>query len=223
MKTSTGFTLIELLVVIAIIALLISLLLPSLQRAQELANRAVCGGNARKIANACILYAEDWDGYGPPQDWRTEEYVSWHKPLASYLGTASRDDPVHKHLYFRTNGCPSWRSAPWAITWGVGLTINTHLCTPPNLWRRLTVLESPSECVLSFDHFVSYLNFGGFPQSALRNTVTGVMHGEVIKLYPRHLGEGLNFAFVDGHVQFHPYIPLPGGGGIFAGGNLRSR
>ncbi len=54
-----GFTLIELLVVIAIIALLISILLPSLSRARELSKRLVCGSNTKGIGTSCKIYAND--------------------------------------------------------------------------------------------------------------------------------------------------------------------
>lgn len=54
-----GFTLIELLVVVAIIALLISILLPSLSRARELAKRAVCASNLRGIGQGMHIYAND--------------------------------------------------------------------------------------------------------------------------------------------------------------------
>lgn len=60
---TSGFTLIELLVVIAIIAMLMSVLLPSMQGAREQARTAVCGANLRHICVAQSTYAFDHDGW----------------------------------------------------------------------------------------------------------------------------------------------------------------
>jgi prepilin-type N-terminal cleavage/methylation domain-containing protein len=65
MKKRKAFTLIELLVVIAIIALLISILLPSLSRARELSKRTVCSANLRGIGQAMYIYAQDDPGTFP--------------------------------------------------------------------------------------------------------------------------------------------------------------
>ena len=58
-KPMRGFTLIELLVVIAIIALLLSILMPSLNAARELARRVVCSSNLRNISQVYMLYGND--------------------------------------------------------------------------------------------------------------------------------------------------------------------
>jgi len=58
-KNRRGFTLIELLVVVAIISLLVSILLPSLSQAKELAKRVVCASNLRALGMGMMLYVDD--------------------------------------------------------------------------------------------------------------------------------------------------------------------
>ena len=63
LRARDGFTLIELLVVIAILALLLSLLMPSLRLAKELAWQAKCMTQFKSHMTGYLLYAHDWDDY----------------------------------------------------------------------------------------------------------------------------------------------------------------
>ena len=92
-----GFTLIELLVVIAIIALLMGILMPSLQRVRKQARSVACRSNLKQWGLVWYFYTQDSDGTFN---------------IGAYQGSAAGNDwPVILLPYYKDKGklalCPS--------------------------------------------------------------------------------------------------------------------
>ena len=114
-KSNKGFTLVELLVVIGIIALLISILLPTLASARRSANSIKCLASLKEIGNSFSMYAVDNKGVYPAARHNPTDPVTrrWTDMIAKYIskqgGSFTTQADIAK---IRTNsvlwGCPEW-------------------------------------------------------------------------------------------------------------------
>lgn len=97
-----GFTLVELLVVIAIIALLLSILMPSLNRARAQGRQVVCLSKSRQMGVALMMYGEDYKGRSVPSVVPTnlQKFGNlWYSHLTPYLDTGKSPVQVMSLTY----------------------------------------------------------------------------------------------------------------------------
>jgi len=90
MRKREGFTLVELLVVIGIIAVLISLLLPALNKARQQANMVKCQSNMRNLQQAVAMYTSENKGQLPFCNWNDDVNNSTPHYGAGWLFSAPR-------------------------------------------------------------------------------------------------------------------------------------
>lgn len=81
-------TMIELMVVISIIAILVSLLLPALNKARDISKRVACLGNEKQMSIGIQSYAGDYNGYLPIDANDNGAPCLWKKEISDYIGVS---------------------------------------------------------------------------------------------------------------------------------------
>jgi prepilin-type N-terminal cleavage/methylation domain-containing protein/prepilin-type processing-associated H-X9-DG protein len=148
----SGFTLVELLVVIAIIGVLISLLLPAVQKVREAANRTQCLNNCKQMGLGLHNYHDTYGRFPPALDyglrpWRAKPnkgwtpYWSW---LAAILPFVEQDNLWNQAYNWATQNPaeatyppPTYFFWPWGdfwANWATTVTPNPALATPVKLY-----------------------------------------------------------------------------------------
>jgi prepilin-type N-terminal cleavage/methylation domain-containing protein/prepilin-type processing-associated H-X9-DG protein len=116
-RRQRGFTLIELLVVVAIITVLVSILLPSLKKAKEIAKMAVCLSNQHQCGLSAQLYASDYAlvmavGGRKPKTWGPG------LPWMNFLGGTSYSSVEYMARKSEAQRCPKNGTKGTGAWWG---------------------------------------------------------------------------------------------------------
>jgi prepilin-type N-terminal cleavage/methylation domain-containing protein len=143
-KRRQAFTLVELLVVIGIIALLISILLPALNRARDAAQTVQCMSNLRQVATALELYAVQNNGWQLPalgnagDDRNMREHHWWGLEMIGRVwadrqaGTNNIERELDLHHQHRYLQCPANREiirhpdSVWRVTYTYSSNMGDH-------------------------------------------------------------------------------------------------
>lgn len=173
-RQTPGFTLIELLVVVAIIALLISILLPSLRNARDQAKAVVCGSQLKQLGNAYQIYfAENRDRFFPYESHSLG--YRWLRPSLSNVdevmicpSTTKMNDSQKNALSWHGRAMTSRNAWCWAEAGAPAppqtsppdpelyadgsYAYNGWLFDPSNTWHGIAYTWQATAAMTSLDH-----------------------------------------------------------------------
>jgi prepilin-type N-terminal cleavage/methylation domain-containing protein/prepilin-type processing-associated H-X9-DG protein len=214
-----AFTLIELLVVIAIIAVLMSILMPTLNRAREQGKRANCLNNLKQLYYAWFVYCDDNDDKMVCGD--SYEYTAMYSAGGQHYNETpwvwrdwTANMPIDQKItaietgglypYTRTvkvYRCPTGvrgETRTYSVVDGMNCVALSG-CGPgaKMLKRRAEITDSVYRIIFLDDGGASYSHLGGWTNYVNRDQWWDPP--------PVRHGDGSNFSFADGHVDYHKW------------------
>jgi len=227
-KIQPAFTLIELLVVISIIALIVSILLPSLKSARDTAKGIVCMQNQKNIALVLTMYSEENDFMTPPVFY---EGMTWGERLVeadllpvpvvggvSVLvcpgGTLTPETTLYQSID-RTYALPMWG---FEGSWDLGGFRVKDTVLKAGQYKDAGEGTLLPDLILSVDSAYDVPGAVGY----LDQRYYIFLNSNVDKIHLRH-GGGANIAFGDGHAANLSFDALIDLGWIKNINNLVSR
>ncbi len=194
------FTLIELLIVVAIIAILVSMLLPSLSKAREKGKRAVCLNNLSQLHKTNVLFRNDNETFprgnavkDPSQGVDSTYRIS----TQNAFGAA---EPFHAGYFESSDAfyCPSW-THPYmqknkVANNGLYGGYNDPAHSPP-LWHFM----------ISYNYRGSFDDGIRAPNDAVDSSSIPYMGDHWAREWGQyvHTLDGFNILYVDGHAKFN--------------------
>ncbi len=196
-----AFTLVELLVVIGIIAVLVAMLLPSLNKARQASLAVACSSNLRQIGVAEQAYVIQYKGYLPHGN-ANNGINSWTAKIAPFtLGI--RPDQYNSLQLYKVYSCPVQPDVPH------GFKCNAYLgvvgggdAADPLQPYKISQFKKPSYKIFVIETQMK--------QNLIRNTTFSTMQYDPVNgLIDLRHNRRANVCFLDGHVSMMDAPPLP--------------
>lgn len=217
-----AFTLVELLVVIGIIALLISILLPALNRAREMSKQVKCLSNLRQLGEAMVGYVNDNRSRLPaPSSYAAEyddDFVWWEPSRISeiayhgfgpYLhlidspsGTAVLRCPSDELVYRARTGNNGYGPYPFSYVMNSYMTANGH-------GIKMSAIKKSSQKMIYYEEDENTIDDGyGTPENDSGINMLSIRH-DPMRREPDNVANAMtyngdcsgNAVFCDGHAE----------------------